>query len=117
MVVERPGGSEPSAHERPVALGQVAEHVAFSLKSGVVSSPGSDLVGPPVRRWVRWAQFSFGACLRTPCRSELSRLLNSLWAVVSVGQNATGVRRGRSCRAARARRVEGLLEGEDMPGG
>lgn len=27
------------------------------------------------------AQFSFGAWLRTPCRSELSRLLNSLWAV------------------------------------
>src|SRR3954468_9692160 len=27
------------------------------------------------------AQLSFGVWVRTPCRSELSRLLNSLWAV------------------------------------
>src|SRR4051795_7424324 len=35
----------------------------------------------------------------------------------SGGQNATGVRRNRSFRAARARRCEGLLEREDVPAG
>src|SRR3954447_9099069 len=35
----------------------------------------------------------------------------------SGGQNATGVRRNRSFRAARARGIEGLLEGEDVPAG
>ena len=29
VVVERPRGPQPAAHERPVALGQVAEHVAL----------------------------------------------------------------------------------------
>src|SRR3954453_7856578 len=35
----------------------------------------------------------------------------------SGGQNATGVRRDRSCRAARARGVEGLLERQHVPAG
>jgi hypothetical protein len=56
------------------------DDVAFSLKSRVLSR--CSLLGS-----ASWsggsvvAQFSFGAWLRTPCRSELSRLLNSLWAV------------------------------------
>ena len=29
VVVERPGGSQPAAHERPVALGQMREHVSL----------------------------------------------------------------------------------------
>src|SRR3954454_7030307 len=35
----------------------------------------------------------------------------------SVGQNATGAGRDRSVRAARARRVKGLLEREHVPAG
>jgi hypothetical protein len=29
MVLERPGRPQPTTHERPIALGQVAEHVAL----------------------------------------------------------------------------------------
>jgi hypothetical protein len=84
VVVDGPGGAQPPPDGVAGVLGQVVEHVAFSLKRGVLSTRpgrvGRVLLSP---RGFGWAQFSFGACLRTPCRWELSRLLNSLWAVQS----------------------------------
>ena len=80
VICELPGGAQPALDGRPVAFGEVIEDVAFSLNSCGVSS----VRGPGVASYGRGsvgAQFSFGAWLRTPCRSELSRLLNSLWAV------------------------------------
>ena len=81
MVLCRPCLSQTCLHGGPVALGEMLADVALSLMwlglSSAVLVIGLLGLGSVV------AQFSFGACLRTPCRSELSQPLNSLWAVHS----------------------------------
>ena len=77
-----PRAAHPRLDRRAVALGEVTEDVAFSLIDGWMSSA----VAGEGRSSFRIGGFggcsvSFGAWLRTPCRWELSRLLNSLWAV------------------------------------
>src|SRR5215213_8924125 len=115
VVIERPRHPQAPAHERPVTLGQVAEHVALSLKYGVSSRAAAQPV--LLRGW--------GDRLGSVLFRRLSSHTVSVGAVPaaqflvgrSVGQNATGVRRGRSCRAAGARGGEGLLERQDVPAG
>src|SRR3954452_12716014 len=83
VIVERPRPPQATTDERPVALGEVVEHVPLSLINDWMSRACCCWVGPPDAVAFGRRSVLFGACLRTPCRSELSRLLNSLWAVQS----------------------------------
>jgi len=83
VVGELPGGAQPPLDRGPVTFGEVIEDVAFSLKSSSLSRGAVRWAPSCVRGAVGKGSVLFRRWLRTPCRSELSRLLNSLWAVQS----------------------------------
>jgi hypothetical protein len=97
VVVERPRGAQPPAQGRAVALGQMIEDVALSLKKGGFATRYGRL--SPLKGPVGRCRSALFGRLASHTVLELSLLFTSLWAVSRPERNRSWPGQGRWRRA------------------